>query len=84
MTTKIGQFLKHWPALYHFAREVHFAFNLRRLKEYLLGTRERERERERENGLQNISVEAMIGAKTVEMIGLSLIGIHKTIFIELF
>ena len=44
MPTKIGRFLKHWPALYHFAREVHFAFNFRRVKEYLLGTKERERE----------------------------------------
>ena len=79
MTTKIGQFLKHWPALYHFANEVYFAFNLRRLKEYLLGTRVKEREwatKHRRGGDD--------WAKTVEMIGLSLIGIHKTIFIELF
>ena len=44
MVTKIGRFLKRCPTVYYFARDVHSAFNFRRLKEHLLGTKVRERE----------------------------------------
>ena len=42
--TKIGSFLKRWPVLHHFAEQVYYTLNYRRLKEYLLGTRVREKE----------------------------------------
>ena len=42
--TKIGSFLKCWPVLHHFAEQVYYTLNYRRLKEGLLGTRVREKE----------------------------------------
>ena len=42
--TKIGSFLERWPVLHHFAEQVYYTLNYRRLKEYLLGTRAREKE----------------------------------------
>lgn len=41
MRERLKRFLKQYPVIYCFLRKIYYALRFRRLKEYLVGTRER-------------------------------------------
>ncbi len=43
MKQKVAQFLRRWPAFYHFVAKVYYTFQVQHLAELLVGTRVRER-----------------------------------------